>query len=100
MNESAQLNIKEYWRLIVSRRYLFIAVALACLSIVVWGSFFLPEIYEAKATILIERNVLDRIIKDIAQTPSMESRIAILTQTITSRNILTKLIDELDLKKD
>jgi len=100
MNESTQLNIKEYWRLIVSRRYLFIAVALACLSIVVWGSFFLPETYEAKATILIERNVLDRIIKDIAQTPSMESRIAILTQTITSRNILMKLIDELDLKKD
>ena len=100
MNESTQVNIKEYWRLIVSRRYLFIAVALTCLSIVVWGSFFLPEIYEAKATILIERNVLDRIIKDIAQTPSLESRIAILTQTITSRNILLKLIDELDLTKD
>jgi len=100
MNESAQVNIKEYWRLIVSRRYLFIAVAIACLSIIVWGSFFLPKIYEAKATILIERNVLDRIIKDIAQTPSIESRIAILTQTITSRNILMKLIDELDLRKD
>ena len=100
MNEPAQLNIKEYWRLIISRRYLFIAVALACLSIVVWGSFFLPEVYEAKATILIERNVLDRIIRDIAQTPSIESRISILTQTITSRNILLKLIDELDLKKD
>jgi polysaccharide chain length determinant protein (PEP-CTERM system associated) len=100
MHDTAQIDIKKYWRLIVFKRYLFIAVALGCLSIIVWGSYFRPKVYEAKSTVLIERNVLDRIVKDLAQTPSIESRISILTQTITSRQILMKLIDELDLNKD
>jgi succinoglycan biosynthesis transport protein ExoP len=100
MYDTSQIDIKKFWRLIVFKRYLFIAVALGCLSIIVWGSYFRPKIYEAKSTVLIERNVLDRIVKDLAQTPSIESRISILTQTITSRQILLKLIDELDLNKD
>lgn len=92
-----QMDIKKYWQIILRRRYLFIAVSLICLSIIVWGSFFIPKIYEAKGTVFIEENIIKNLVKGIAVTPSMEERLRVLTFAIISRNMLLKVIDALDL---
>lgn len=97
MNE---MDLKKYWRLIVKGRYLCIAVSLAVTSIVVWGSYTMPKIYEANSTVLIERNVINTLIKDIAISPSLEERIRVLSYTMTSRNLILKVINELDINVD
>ncbi|RJQ14914.1 MAG: chain length-determining protein [Nitrospiraceae bacterium] len=97
MNDSAQMDIEKYWRIVAGRKYLFIAVSLLCLSIVVWGSYFVPEIYEAQCTVLIERNVINALVKDITVTPSIEERLRVLSYTMTSRTLLLKVIADLDL---
>jgi polysaccharide chain length determinant protein (PEP-CTERM system associated) len=97
MKDISQMNIKEYWQVILRRRYLFISVSLLCLSIVVWGSFFMPKIYEAKSTVFIESNVIKDLVRGIVVTPSMEERLRVLTFEMISRSMLLKVIDALDL---
>jgi len=94
------MDLKKYWQLIVGRRYLFIAVSLLCLSAIVWGSYFIPKMYEAQCTVLIERNVINNLVKDIAITPSLDERIRVMSYTMTSRNLLMKVLRELDLDVD
>ena len=96
MNDPAQ-DIKKHIQTILQRKYLFISVSLLCLSIIVWGSFFMPKIYEAKSTVFIEENVIKEYVKEITVTPSLENRIRVLKYTILSRNMLLKVIDMLDL---
>lgn len=91
------MDLKKFWRLIVMRRYLFIAVSLLCMSVIVWGSYFVPKMYEAQCTVLVERNVINNLVKDIAITPSLDERIRVMSYTMTSRNLLMKVISELDL---
>lgn len=97
MADTSQLDIKKYWQIILRRRYLFIAVSLLCLSVIVWGSYFMPKIYEAKSTVFIEENIIKNLIKGIAITPSMEERLRVLTYAMMSRRMLLKVIDVLDL---
>ncbi|MBI5055404.1 MAG: chain length-determining protein [Nitrospirae bacterium] len=96
MNDTVQFDVKQYWRLVVSRRYLFIAVSMLCLSIIVWGSYLLPDVYEAQSTVFIERNIIDKFVKNITVTPDIEDRIRVMSYTMTSRNLLMKVIDELE----
>ncbi len=49
MADTEQVDIKKFLRIIARRQYLFISVSLSVLSVIVWGSFFIPEKYEAKS---------------------------------------------------
>jgi polysaccharide chain length determinant protein (PEP-CTERM system associated) len=60
-------------------------------------SFVLPKIYEAKSTVFIERNVISELVKGITVTPSMEDSIRVLTYAITSRTLLAKVADNIDM---
>ena len=97
MKDTAQMDIKKYWQLIVRRKYLFIAVSLLVLSVVVWGSFFMPRIYEAKSTVFIEKNIIQNLVSGIVVSPSVEDRIRVLTYSMMSRQMLLKVINAMDL---
>jgi polysaccharide chain length determinant protein (PEP-CTERM system associated) len=97
MEEKVELDIKKYWRIIVGRRHIFIAVALSCISVIVWGSFFLPKIYEAKSTVMIERNIINSLVKNLAIPVTLDERLNVLSNIMTSRQIILKVIDDLDL---
>ncbi|MBI5742158.1 MAG: chain length-determining protein [Nitrospirae bacterium] len=95
-NENVQIDIKKYWQIIMGRRYLFIAVSMFCMSVIVWGSYFVPKMYEAQCTVLVERNVINRLVQNIAITPSLDERIRVLSYTMTSRNLIMKVVDEIE----
>ncbi|KPK36681.1 MAG: hypothetical protein AMK70_01405 [Nitrospira bacterium SG8_35_1] len=97
MNELKLTEITNYWQIIVKRKYLFIVVSLLLLSVVTWGSFLMPEVYEASSTVFIEKNIINRLIKSITLVPALEDKMAVMSYSMKSRNLLIKIIDDLDL---
>ncbi len=97
-NITEEFNIRHYWALVLKRRYLALSVALAVLSIFTWGSFLWPKSYEASSTVFIERNMLiDPLVKDTGVSESMEDRLRVLKNALTSRNIVERVVKKIDL---
>lgn len=95
MQHDSGLDIRKYAQLVIRNRYLFIAVALVISAGAVVFSYALPKTYAAKSTVFIERNVINELIKDIAVTPSMQDRLRVLSYAISSRSLLTKVVNSL-----
>jgi polysaccharide biosynthesis transport protein len=92
-----EFDYKKYLGLILTRKRLFAAVALAVMTVAVLASYSLPKVYEAKSTVFIEQNVISELVKGIAITPSMEAKIRVLTVAMQSRTLLTQVARDLDL---
>lgn len=99
-SQSSQAEILRYLKLIAKKRYLFIITSLCIMSVIVWGSYFIPEKYEAKSVIFIERNVIEELVKGIAITPSMDSRIKVLRDTMLGRSLVLDVLRKLDLDSE
>lgn len=92
-----ELDFKRYLQLILARKRLFIFTALSVMTISIILSYALPRKYEAKSVVFIEKSVIADLVKGIAVTPSIEDKIKVLTYAITSRTLLEKVMDELDM---
>ncbi len=88
---------QKYLKMVLKRKELFIVLALCIMSVVIWGSFFLPKKYKAESTVFIEHNVIKELVKDIAITPSMEDRLRVLRYAMLSRGMILKVFKDLDL---
>lgn len=91
-------SLKEYLRLIVKKKLLFALTAVLIMTAAVIVSYTLPKKYEAKSTVFIERNVISNLVKGIAITPSMEDRLRVLSYSMKSRNLLSRVIKALDMR--
>lgn len=87
----------KYANLLIEKRYLAIALFLMIVSVFTWGSYVLPEKYEANSTIYIERNIIESLVKGIAMTPSIDDKIRILRDTMLSRNAVLNVLKKMDL---
>lgn len=94
---SQEFDYKRYLELLLRYKRLFLVTALMILTGAVVLSYMLPKRFEAKSTVFIEKNVINELVKGIAVTPSMDQTIKVLTYAITSRPIMVKVINELDL---
>jgi polysaccharide biosynthesis transport protein len=91
-------DIKNYWAIILKRKYLALTVALSVISLFTWGSFFLPKTYEASSTVFIERSsIIDPLLKGVGVSSSMEEGLRNIRDGITSRNIIEKVVKKLGL---
>jgi len=95
--EANTLDYMKYLDLIKEKRRVFVVVSLFVMTIFVIVSLSLPDKYEAKTTVFVEENVINNLVKGIAITPSMNSKIKALGVTMLSRTMLGKVIRELDL---
>lgn len=95
--QSSGNELDKYLKLIRRRKELFVVVALVIITIAFVLSFIIPRKYEAKSTVFIEKNVISELVKGITVTPSMEDTIKVLTYAITSRTLLNKVLDNLDM---
>jgi polysaccharide chain length determinant protein (PEP-CTERM system associated) len=99
----SEFDYKKYIELVVRRKELFLKLALLIMTAAIILSYVLPKKYEASSTVFIEKNVINELVKGITVTPSMEDTIKVLTYAITSRTLLNKAADSLDMnvtKKD
>lgn len=90
-------NYRKFIDLIIRKKGLFAFISLAVMTGSVVFSYIVPKMYEAKSTVFIEKNIISDLIKGIAITPSMDETIKVLSYAITSRTILLKAIDDIDI---
>ncbi|UFS69103.1 Wzz/FepE/Etk N-terminal domain-containing protein [Geomonas sp. RF6] len=95
--QSSEMDYKKYLQLVLNHKERFVVVALLIMTLAFAVSFVLPRKYQATSTVFIEKNVISELVKGITVTPSMEDTINVLTYAITSRTLLTKVIDSLDM---
>ena len=97
MNHTEDFDYKKYLQLVSNKKHLFITVALAIMAVVTIVSYLLPERYESKCTVFIEKSVISEMVKGIAATPSFEDKLRVLAYTLKSRTLLLKVFDDLGL---
>ena len=95
--QSPETDYRKYLQLFVRSKERFVVIALLLMTGVFVMSFVLPRKYEATSIVFIEKNVIGELVKGITVTPSMEDTINVLTYEITSRTLLTKVMDNLDM---
>lgn len=95
--QQSEFDYRKILALVTARKRLFAVAALAIMSAAVVISYALPNRYRAQSTVFIEKNVISDLVKGIAVTPSMDEMIKGLNYAITSRTIIVKVIDDLDL---
>ena len=93
------MDYKRYLVLIKRDKTLCVVLALAIMTVVTAVTYMLPNKYEAKSTVFIEKSVISELLKGLTFTPSAEDKIKVLSYALNSRTLLSKVIDELDLKK-
>ncbi len=97
-NNPPDFDLKRYIAIIRKRRYPAILVALIVASIFTWGSFIWPKSYEASSTVFIERgSLMTPLLAGVGVSGGMEERLRNLSDGIRSRNIIDRVIKELDL---
>src|SRR5512139_590448 len=89
--------LKKHFKVVLKMKTLFIVLSLCIMSVVIWGSYFLPKKYMAESTVFIEHNVIKELVKDIAITPSMEDRLRVLRYAMLSRGLILRVFKDLDL---
>ena len=103
MTESSLNNfeMKRYWGMVLRRRYLVISVAFAVMFVFTLGGYIWPETYEASSTVFIQRGtIMDPLIQGVGTSVSMEGRLKSLKNSLTSRNIIDRVIKKLDLETE
>jgi polysaccharide chain length determinant protein (PEP-CTERM system associated) len=92
-----QFDYKKYLALIKKRKEVAIYIALIVMTCSVVLCYVLPEKYEANSTVFIEKNIISDLVKGIAVTPNYEDKIKVLTNSLTSRTLIKKVVNDLDL---
>jgi polysaccharide chain length determinant protein (PEP-CTERM system associated) len=97
-NNPPDFDLKRHLAIIRKRRYPAILVALIIASIFTWGSFIWPKSYEASSTVFIERgSLMAPLLEGVGVSSGMDERLLNLSDGIRSRNIIDRVIKELDL---
>lgn len=99
-NNISDFDYKKYVRLVIKQRYSFVAVALFVMTFVVINSYNTPQQYEAKCTVFIENNIINDLVKGIAVAPSFDNKLKALSYSMTSRTLLLKVFEDLQLNVD
>jgi polysaccharide chain length determinant protein (PEP-CTERM system associated) len=69
------------------------------MTLVTAACYVIPNKYQASSTVFIEKSVISELLKGLTFTPSTEDKIKVLTYALNSRTLITKIIEELDLRK-
>ena len=89
-------DLTHYIKLVLRKKYLALGVALAVLSLFTWGSFFMPKLYEASSTVLIEKSsIIQPLIQGVGVTSDPEDRLSNLGSGITSRSLIEKVVKKI-----
>ena len=96
MNQSGLTEIFRYLNLISRYRYIFVGVAMLVSSLIVVITYSLPKKYQADSTVFIEESVINTLVKGLAVSPDMEHRIKVLKFALSSRELIAKVLMEMD----
>jgi succinoglycan biosynthesis transport protein ExoP len=89
--------IQKYLGILIKRKYLFIFLSLSVMSVIVWGSYFIPKKYKAESMVFVEQSIIRDLVQDIAINPSIDQRIRVLRYAMLSRTNILNVLRDLDL---
>lgn len=92
-----EFDYRKYLSLLAKHKRLFTIAALAVMTVAVIVCYILPKQYEAKSVVYVSRNMLNDIVRGMVVTPTVEETLRGLNSTISSRTLLTKVVNDLDL---
>ncbi len=90
------LNYLNYLKVIYHRRYIFLAIAMLVTALVTAYAYQLPKKYQADSIVFIEKNVISNLVKGIAVSPDMRDRIRVLRYALSSRELISRVLTEMD----
>ncbi len=90
------LNYLNYLKLVYHRRYIFLAIAMLVTALVIAYAYRLPKKYQADSIVFIEKNVISNLVKGIAVSPDMRDRIRVLHYALSSRELISRVLTEMD----
>lgn len=91
-----QNEVIKFLQIVFRHRYLFVAISLLVMTGVTVYSYRLPKMYQADSTVFIEENMINRLVEGIAMTPDISDQIKVLNVALLSRDIITKVLEDLD----
>ncbi len=97
METPQEFDIKKYLELVYQKRYVFVAIMVIVTSLAIAVSYIMPNIYEAKSTVLIEKNLVNDMIRGLAVAPSIDDRTRSVEIILKSRPLILEVIKDLDL---
>lgn len=95
MEESQELDIGRYLRLLYKRRLLFVATVIPVITLIITASYLMPKVYEAKSIIFIEQGLISGLMKDVAVTQPVEERTKALAVVMESRSMILRVLNDL-----
>ena len=96
-----QIKWKNYLRIFLRRKWLFLLPFFSVFTITVIISFLLPKVYAAKAVILVEEDkVINPLLQNLAVSTTVSSRLHHLREEILSWPRVVQLVEELGLNKN
>ncbi len=95
--QNNEFDYKRYLLLLIKRQRLFIVCSLIIMTVGICVIYAMPRKYESTSTVFIEKNIINELVKGIAVSPSMDETIKVLTYAITSRTLLMRVVDNLDM---
>ncbi len=95
MEQSTELDIRKYLRLIYTKRILFSLTVMIVTTVLLIFAYTRPKVYEAKSIIFVERQYINDLVKNVAIQPSYEERTRAISIVVKSRNFLMKVLDDL-----
>lgn len=97
MDEPVSVTIKEYWTMVVKRKWIVIGTWVGCILIAGILCVVLPKSYRSSTLILIENaKIPDDYVKGLVGA-SVEERLTMLQQQVLSRTLLGQIIEEFNL---
>ena len=94
--DSQIVQLKKNLQILHAHRYLFLLVAATLSLLIVSGTILVPKKYKAESTVFIEQNVVNKLMKGLTISPSMNDRIRVLRYHMLSRDIISRVLKELD----
>ncbi|MGQ0665554.1 MAG: AAA family ATPase [Nitrospiraceae bacterium] len=93
-DSSSAISLADYWRMILRRKWLALAIFSACVVGAGVLCAVLPESYRSSTLILVEgQKIPEKYVQSVI-SPTIEQRLSSLQQQVMSRTVLTKMIEE------
>jgi len=96
---SNEFDYKKYLNLVSKNKALCIISALVVMTIVTIVGYLMPNKYQAKSTVFIEKSVISEMLKGLSFSPSADEKIKVLSYSMNSRTMISKVLEELELDK-
>jgi uncharacterized protein involved in exopolysaccharide biosynthesis len=99
-SETMQVSFQDYLAIVVRRRWFFVAPLLAVVAVAMIVGMFLPRIYRAETTLLIQDpKIMNPLIQGMAVSTPVQTRMRVVQEELLGWTSLSRLVHELGLDR-